>query len=123
MDTYRHIQAEPDRGVCKVRLKKVRLEESEIHQLGDELLALAQTEGCGKMVLSLGPQPPDCLYSVFLAKLISVRNAARKNGGELVLCNLSPLAYSVFEACQLHREFTFRPDADAAHAFFTAPPA
>jgi len=126
MDTYRHVIVEYEHGVCKARLRKTRLEEAEIHQLGDELTALAQKEGCGKIVLSLGPQPPDCLYSVFLAKLISVRNAARKNGGELVLCNLSTLAYSVFEACQLHREFIFRPDFDSAVSYFAvlaAPPA
>lgn len=121
MDTYHHIQVETEDGVCKVRLTKARLEEAEIHQLGDELLALAQTAGCSRIILSLGPQPPDCLYSVFLAKLITVRNATRKHGGELVLCNLTPLAYSVFEACQLHREFTFRSDTASALSFFTQP--
>src|SRR5687768_10588845 len=87
MNTYRYILVE-DVGPCHVaRLKQMRLEEPEIHQLGDELLALTQAAD-GKVALSLGPQPPDCLYSVLLAKLISARNAARKNGGELVLCDL-----------------------------------
>ncbi len=74
--------------------------------------------GCRKLALSLGPEPPDCLYSVFLAKLISIRNALRKLDGELALCEVAPIAYSVFEACLLHREFVFVPNFDAAVAYF-----
>ena len=74
-----------------------------------------------KLVLSLGPETPDCLYSVFLAKLVSLRNALVRLGGELVLCEVAPIAYSVFEACLLNREFTFVADFDAAVAHFAKP--
>lgn len=120
MDTYRLIHVERRDDVCCIRLQKTRLDESELLQLGDELLCLANGETGGRIALVLGPQPPDCLYSVFLAKLVSVRNAARRQGGELVLCSLGPLAYSVFEACLLHREFVFRPDTAEALDFFAA---
>ena len=121
MVTYRFITVEQRGDVFCVRLKSTRLDESEIHLLGDELTDLCDDQGCCKLALSLGPQPLDCLYSVFLAKLVTVRNALRKHGGQLVLCEVSPAAYSVFEACLLHREFTFVPDFDAAVTLLSPP--
>jgi hypothetical protein len=114
MDSYRYIRIDRQGEICCVRLRNTRLEENEIHQLGNELIALCEVDGCRKMALSLGPEPPDCLYSVFLAKLVSVRNALRRLGGQLVLCEASPVTYHVFEACLLHREFDFAPDFTAA---------
>jgi hypothetical protein len=114
MDRYRHIHVERLGDVFLVRLRNSRLEESEIHQLGNELIDLCENDGCRKLALSLGPEPPDCLYSVFLAKLVSVRNAVRRLEGRLVLCETAPVTYQVFEACLLHREFDFAADFAAA---------
>lgn len=121
MDKYRFIKLERLGDVFCVRLKSPRLEEGEIYHLGGELIDLVENGGCRKMALSLGPQSPDCLYSVFLAKLIAVRNALKRHEGRLVLCEVSAVAYSVFEACLLHREFTFAPDFAAA-ALLLSPP-
>src|SRR4051794_41002181 len=120
MDTYRLIKVERAGDVACVRLVRTRLEEGEILQLGDELLSLTAEEGGGKIALILGPPQPDCLYSVFLAKLVAIRNACRRRGGELVLCGLNALTYSVFEASHLHREFVFRPSAAEAIDYFNA---
>jgi hypothetical protein len=120
MDTFRLIKVERIDGVACARLLRTRLEEGEILQLGDELLALANEAGGGRVALALGPQQPDCLYSVFLAKLVSVRNACRRNRGELVLHSLSPLTYSVFEASHLHKEFVFRPGQAEAVTYLNA---
>jgi hypothetical protein len=122
MDSYRYISVERQGDVFCVRLKSSRLEESEIHQLGTDLTDLCELHGCRKMALSLGPQPPDCLYSVFLAKLIAVRNALRRHEGRLILCEVSPEAFNVFEACLLHREFTFAPDFASAVLMLSEPP-
>jgi hypothetical protein len=118
MDQYHLIKIDRRGDIFCVRLRRARLEEGEIQQLGDEILALCKEGGCRKLALSLGPEPPDCLYSVFLAKLISVRNALTKVGGQMVLCEVAPIAYNVFEACLLHREFVFVPDFNAAIAYF-----
>ncbi|MFO0842080.1 MAG: hypothetical protein U0797_06710 [Gemmataceae bacterium] len=67
---------------------------------------------------SLGPQPPYCLYSVFLAKLVSIRNALARAGGRMVLCDVGPSTYGAFEATRLHQEFTFLPDFAAAAEHF-----
>jgi hypothetical protein len=118
MDKYRLIKVERRGDVFCVRLRRSRLEELEIQNLGEELLSLVNDEGCRKLALSLGPEPPDCLYSVFLAKLVALRNALNRVGGQLVLCELAPIAYNVFEACLLHKEFIFADTFDAAVAHF-----
>jgi hypothetical protein len=118
MESFRHIKVERREDVFCVRMRHSRLEENEIYQFGEELVSLCHREGCRKLALSLGPETPDCLYSVFLAKLVSVRNTLLKVGGRMVLCEVGPVAKSVFEACLLHREFTFVPDFEAAVAHF-----
>jgi hypothetical protein len=96
----------------------MRLEETEIQQFGEEMIALCADEGCRKIALSLGPEALDCLYSVFLAKLIAIRNALARREGQFVLCEVGPIAFSVFEACLLHREFVFVDDFPAAVKYF-----
>lgn len=115
---YRFIRVEREGDVFRARLRQTRLEEAEINQLGEELGLLVTRDGCRKLALALGPEPPDCMYSLFLAKLVSLRNLLSRHDGRLVLCEVAPLTYSVFEACQLHREFVFVPDFAAAVAHF-----
>ena len=111
---YRHIKVETRGGIFCVCLHNPCMDENAIFQLGEELVALAKQDGCRKLALSLGPVPPDCLYSVFLAKLVMVQRVHNENGGEMVLCDVSPPVKSTFEATQLDRWFTFVPDFDAA---------
>src|SRR5262245_13023420 len=113
MNSYRHIQVNRQDDVYCVRLKNPRMEELEIQQVGDEMIDLCQTHGCRKLALSLGPQPPDCLYSVFLAKLVAIRNVLHRLGGQFVLCEVSPVAMTIFAACALDREFIFAADFEA----------
>ena len=115
MNAYSYLLVESFGDVACARLVRTRLEEMEILEMGDELVHLAQH---GKVILLLGPERPDFLYSVFLAKLISVRNTARRQGGELVLCQVNPITFSVFEACHLDRAFVFRPTLDEALGFW-----
>jgi hypothetical protein len=117
MNNYRHISVTRQQGVFCLRLKNARLEENEIHQVGDEILDACSEPEC-RVALSLGPEAPYVLYSVFLAKLVAVRNALFRHGARMVLCDASPNAYSAFEACKLHKEFTFVPDFAAAITHF-----
>jgi hypothetical protein len=118
MDNLRHIRLEKQGDVFCVCLRNPRLDEAEIYQFAEELLDLCRIHGCRKLALSLGPEPPDCLYSVFLAKLITVQRVLHEHEGGLVLVEVSPVARSVFEACLLDRQFTFLPDFDAAVKHF-----
>ncbi len=115
--SYRLIAVERRGDVCCVRLRSHRLEEGEIYELASELLALAD-EGGPKVALSLGPDGPACMYSVFLAKLMTVQRLLGERGGELVLCEVSPVTRTAFAASRLDEKFLFLPDFDAAVAHF-----
>jgi anti-anti-sigma factor len=111
---YRHIVVERKIDVFCIHLRQRKLDESEIYALADELLHLISAEGCRKMVISLGPDEPQCLYSVFLAKLISVRRHLMEKGGALKLCEAGSAVTDVFAACQLKDYFDFAPDEETA---------
>ncbi|HWG45413.1 MAG TPA: STAS domain-containing protein [Gemmataceae bacterium] len=111
---YRHIEVEQRREVFCVRLRHPRMDESAICELAGELRGLVTDEGCRKMALSFGPQSPECLYSVFLTKLISLQRMLREHDGELVLCHVQPVVRDIFAACCLDRLFQFLPDFEAA---------
>lgn len=107
---YEHITVDRKGDVFCVRLKQRRLEESEVYRLSEELLSLIGEQNCRKLVLSLGPEEPQCLYSVFLAKLITLRRRLLEQGGALRLCDASPAVLESFEACQVKDYFDFAPD-------------
>ena len=118
---YRYIEVERRGDVFCVRLRFRRLEESQVYDLANELVALATEEGCRKLALNLGPGAPECLYSVFLAKLVTVQRVHAEQGGDMVLCGVSPAVQTVFEACRLDKQFHFVPDFDAAVARWGSP--
>jgi hypothetical protein len=113
---WRHIDVEARGDLRCVRLRQRRVEEENIDALGDELIAVGSEEGCARVALSLGPQPPDCLYSIFLGKLIAVQRRLRELGRTLLLCEAGPEVLAIFGACKLVEHFTFVADFDAAAA-------
>jgi hypothetical protein len=115
---YRHIMVDRQGDISIVRLHRQRVEEKDIEELAAELLSLVDEDGCRKMVLRLGPEPPQCLYSVFLAKLIALRRHLAEHDGALKISDAAPVVIEVFEACQLADYFDFYPDCAAAVAAF-----
>jgi anti-anti-sigma factor len=122
MNPSRFTEVERRGDVFCVRLRRPRLDEPELGELAEELLGLVRNDGCRKLALSLGPRPPEFLYSIFLAKLISLQRALRERGGEIVLCHTGPEVRSIFEACCLDTLFPFLPDFDAAVARWQSSP-
>jgi anti-anti-sigma factor len=112
----KHIAVERQGDVFCVRLCKHQMDEPDILEMADEVVALIDKQGCRKMVLSLGPGELDCLYSVFLAKLVMIRRHLTERGGVLKLCEASPETIGVFEACRLADYFEFVPDKATALA-------
>ena len=108
------IDIERHGDVCCVHLRKRELEEEDLHQFSSEVNRLIQEEGCRKMVLCLGPDGPLCLYSIFLAKLVSIQRRLDQAGGQFKLAHVSPEIYRIFQACNLHSLFTFCPDQQSA---------
>jgi anti-anti-sigma factor len=117
---FRLIHVERKNDVFCVHLRQRKLDETDIYALADEMLHLINVEGCRKMVLCLGPEEPQCLYSVFLAKLISVRRQILEKGGALKLCDAGSAVTDVFAACQLQDYFDFAPDEETAIEQFTS---
>jgi len=115
-----HIDVDRRGEVFCVRLRQSRLDEAGVYEVGDELLRLIDEHGCRKLALSLGPEPLECLYSVFLARLVTVRRKLLERGGALVLCEVSPESMDVFEAARLENYFTFAPDRKGAVAALTS---
>jgi anti-anti-sigma factor len=113
---YQHISFERKENVFCVRLQRKRLEEHDILAMADELLSLINDQGCRKMILCLGPDALDCLYSVFMATLVTIRRNLIERGGALKLCEVPPETLEVFQACQLKQYFDFAPDQATALA-------
>ncbi|HJT75967.1 MAG TPA: hypothetical protein VJ739_02100, partial [Gemmataceae bacterium] len=82
---YQHIAVERAGDVACVRLLQQHLDESQVQQMGDELLGVVTEEGCRKVVLALGPEPPYLVYSVFMGKLLALRRRLLDEGGGLKL--------------------------------------
>jgi anti-anti-sigma factor len=116
---YRYIEVERRGEVFCVTLCHPHLDELMVHELASELRCLIEDDGCRKLALSLGPQAPECLYSVFLAQLISLQRELRQHQGELVLCHATPPVREIFVACGLDQLFYFVPDFDEAVAHWT----
>jgi anti-anti-sigma factor len=117
---HEHIDIDQRGEVCCVRLCHRRLDEPMIYELAGELRALVEDDVCRKMALSLGPDAPECMYSIFLAKLITLQRLLRERQGELVLCHVQPMVRDIFAACGLDQLFEFVPDFEAALARWTA---
>lgn len=115
---YRYIEVECRGDVFCVRLSQTRLDEPMVYELADEWRRLVEDDACRKMALSLGPEALECMYSVFLAKLIGLQRILREHQGELVLCHVSPSVRDIFAACGLDALFHFLPDFDAAVVYF-----
>jgi hypothetical protein len=116
MNAPRLTEVERRGDVFCARLRREQIAENEIGDLVEELEALVKQQGCRKLALSLGPRPPEFLYSVFLAKLIHLQRILNEHGGTLVICHARPEVRSIFTCCRLDTLFTFLPDFDAAVA-------
>lgn len=111
---YRFIAVEKKKDVFCIRLRQRKMDEAEVNTLTEEVLSLISDQESPKIVLSLGPEEPQCLYSVFLAKLITLRRRLTEKGGALVIADASPAVIDVFDACQLKNYFEFAADQKAA---------
>ena len=117
----RHLDVECHGDVFAIRLRELQLDEAGLDAVGQELNALIDVDGCRKMVLSLGPEDPECLYSVFLAKLVTIQRRLHEHGGTLKLADASPFTVGIFDACRLKELFDFVPDRASAIAALSAP--
>src|SRR5579859_6663889 len=118
MATFRFHQINVEcRGkVFCVRLKHQRMNEVELHQLGEELSQLVMENGCRLMALALGFDQIECLYSSFIGKMMAVRKLLLENGGHLKLCEVGPASLGVLKTCKLTELFDIHKDFDSTAA-------
>ena len=118
---YQFIVFERRDDVFCVRLQKPRVEDGQMEELGAELAALIDEENGHKVVLNLGPEEPDCLISVFLAKLINLQRRLTTMGGVLVLAHVSDHTRDIFRIAGIEKFFHFYPDEQSALQAIKAP--
>jgi anti-anti-sigma factor len=117
--TYRHFCVERYEAVCCLRLRRSFFGEAELIELEKEVAQLIDAGG-RQLVLSLAGL--DGLYSVFMGKLLAIRQRLLKCGGTLTLCDAAPHVVEVFDVCRLTPYFQFAKDQAAAVAALTATP-
>jgi hypothetical protein len=114
----KYLQAEQFGDVLAIRLQPTTVAVDDLDGMLAEVEGALSERGCKKLVFSLGPDEPLCLYSVFLAKLVSLQRRLQNGGGGLKIAEASADVQEIFEACRLHSFFEFIPDRAAAIAAF-----
>ncbi len=113
IETHQHIGVERRGDVWVVRLRNSQMLEPEMIEMSDEVVSLIEDDGCRKLVLCLGPGELGCLYSIFLAKLVTIRRHMLEAGGALRFAEATENTLSVFRACDLDTILHFVPDVEA----------
>ncbi|MBI2804816.1 MAG: STAS domain-containing protein [Planctomycetes bacterium] len=111
---YEFISYELVGDVFCVSLKQPRVADHQMEDLGGELARLIDEENCRRMVVNLGPEEPECLISVFFAKLITLQRRLEGLGGALALAQVSEHTRDLFRITGIERFFHFYPDQIAA---------
>jgi hypothetical protein len=107
---FHQITVQRQGDVFCVRLKHRRMNELELHNLGEELNQLVTENGCRLMALALGFDQIECLYSSFIGKMMATRKLLLENGGHLKLCEVGPASLGVLKTCKLVELFDIHPD-------------
>ena len=88
------------------------LDEQHIKLIGDQLNALVEQDGLQRLLLNFGNV--ERLTSAALGMLITLKKRIEKVDGKLVLCNIHPLIYEVFETTRLDKFFRIEKEEQAA---------
>ena len=87
--------------------KKI-LDEQNIQVIGEQLFQLVDELGRRKILLNF--KNVEFLSSAALGKLITLNRKLQSAGGKLVLGEIDPQIYEVFEITKLHKLFTIVKD-------------
>jgi len=90
------------------------LDEANIQRIGEEILALIETESEPRLVISFSNV--DHLSSAALGTLITIHNKVKSKGGSLRLSNIDPQIYEVFVITKLNKLFEIHDTSENAIA-------
>jgi len=107
-----------DRGDVTVVsfLDKKILDESNIEEIGRELLGLIEKRPQIKLLLDF--ESVQYLSSAALGKLITLNKRVAEDNGKLVLCSIRPQIYEVFQITKLNKIFDIAEDEAMALSRF-----
>ena len=88
------------------------LDEQNIQVIGEQLFKLVDDDGRRKLLLNFGNV--EYLSSAALGKLITLNKKVQTAGGRLILCNIDPQIYEVFEITKLDKFFNIQKEEQAA---------
>jgi anti-sigma B factor antagonist len=91
--------------------KKI-LDEQNIQIIGEQLFSLVDELGRKKLLLNFGNV--EYLSSAALGKFITLNKKVNGVGGRLILCNIDPQIYEVFEITKLNKLFNIQKEEQAA---------
>lgn len=88
------------------------LDEQNIQVIGEQLFGLVDQDGRRKLLLNFGNV--EYLSSAALGKLITLNKKLQAVGGRLILCNIDPQIFEVFEITKLDKFFNIQKEEQAA---------
>ena len=88
------------------------LDEQNIQIIGEQLFSLVDESQRRKILLNFGNV--EYLSSAALGKLITLNKKLQSVGGRLILCNIDPQIYEVFEITKLNKLFNIHKEEQAA---------
>lgn len=88
------------------------LDEQNIQLIGEQLFSLVDESHRKKILLNFGNV--EYLSSAALGKLITLNKKLQSVGGRLILCNIDPQIYEVFEITKLNKLFNIHKEEQAA---------
>lgn len=88
------------------------LDEQNIQIIGEQLFSLVDELGRRKILLNFGNV--EYLSSAALGKLITLNKKLQGVQGKLILCNIHPQIYEVFEITRLNKLLNIRKDEQEA---------
>jgi anti-anti-sigma factor len=119
---FRHIRIDPEGGVTVVRFldREIRGEAAS-EDLQRELAQVAAAPKHDNVLLDLSNV--ELMTSSALVQLIVFHKMLEANRGRLILCNLRPEVYDVFNVMKLESMFQIEEGRPAALEAFKRPPA
>ena len=88
------------------------LDEQNIQVIGEQLFSLVDELGRKSLLLNFGNV--EYMSSAALGKLITLNKKVQAAGGKLILCNIDPNIYEVFEITKLNKLFNIQKEEQAA---------